>query len=288
MCRRAGSPNRLPACSEEPKGGSGGIQLRQCSHLQNHLIPVRTRPLADTAYYPLVDILSAGGFVARWRATREGTADHHQVTAKQSVADYPPHPQNRIDDAEKCGKCGCRCCWQWRSCFSRAGLAISALSWPFSTAAAGASRTPTASRRHLRTAQAWWCTARMHNSAVSESFTGPNGPLGCHTQRGHAPSSSNLRRGTAWQRALKRADIVAPRSTLILAHAHKPALHAPQCCMVWRSMCWVLHRMVPRATRQNPASWHTVWKRAFRAKSGTQPSTDPRSHTHTQCACARA
>ena len=53
-----------------------------------------------------------------------------------------------------------------------------------------------------------------------------------HTQRGHAPSSSNLRRDTAWQRALKRADIVAPRSTLILAHAHKRALHAPQCCMV--------------------------------------------------------
>ena len=179
-----------------------------------HLIPVRTRPLADTAYYPPVDVLSAGGFVARWRATREGTADHHQVTEKQSVADYPPHPQDRIDDAEKCGKCGCRCCWQWRSCFSRAGLAISALSWPFSTAAAGASRTPTASRQHLCTAQAWWCTAcNMHNSAVSESFTGPNGPLGCHTQRGHAPSSSNLRRGTAWQRALKRADIVAPRST---------------------------------------------------------------------------
>ena len=166
-------------------------------------------------------------------------------------------------------------------------LSLSALSWPFSTAAAGASRTPTASRRHLRTAQAWWCTARMHNSAVSESFTGPNGPLGCHTQRGHAPSSSNLRRGTAWQRALKRADIVAPRSTLILAHAHKRALHAPQCCMVWRGMCWVLHRMVPRATRQNPASWHTAWKRAFRAKSGTQPSTQILAHAHTMRMCTR-
>ena len=123
-------------------------------------------------------------------------------------------------------------------------------------------------------------------SAVSESFTGPNGPLGCRTQRGHAPPSRNLHRGTAWQRAL-RADIVAPRSTLILAHAHKRALHAPQCCMVWRGMCWVLHRMVPRATRQNPASWHTAWKRAFRAKSGTQPSTQILAHAHTMRMCTR-
>ena len=123
-------------------------------------------------------------------------------------------------------------------------------------------------------------------SAVSESFTGTNGPLGCRTQRGHAPPSRNLHRGTAWQRAL-RADIVAPRSTLILAHAHKRALHAPQCCMVWRGMCWVLHRMVPRATRQNPASWHTAWKRAFRAKSGTQPSTQILAHAHTMRMCTR-
>ena len=55
-----------------------------------HLIPVRTRPLADTAYYPPVDVLSAGGFVARWRATREGTADHHQVT-ENKVLLITPH-----------------------------------------------------------------------------------------------------------------------------------------------------------------------------------------------------
>ena len=209
--------------------------------------------------------MSAGGFVAQRRATREETADYLQQR------------QDSFDALGKCRKQSVPLLAEGR--LALAVVSILALSWPFSTAAAGASCPRTASRRHLRTAQAWWCTARMHNSAVSESFTGPNGPLWCHTQRGHAPPSRNLHRGTAWQRAL-RADIVAPRSTLILAHAHKRALHAPQCCMVWRGMCWVLHRMVPRATRQNPASWHTAWKRAFRAKSGTQPSTDPRTRTH--------
>ena len=158
-----------------------------------------------------------------------------------------------------------------------AAVSILALSWPFSTAAAGASRTPTAPRRHLRTAQAWWCTARMHNSAVSESFTGPNGPRGCRTLRGHAPPSRNLCRGTAWQRAL-RADIVAPRSTLILAHAHKRALHAHGAwCGEARAGCRTEQGHAPHGRILHRG---TAWQRALPAKTGTQPSTEPHTRTH--------
>ena len=156
-CRREGSPHRLSACSEEPKGGSGGVQLRHGRHLQNHFIPVRTRPLADKAYYPLVDIMSAGGFVAQRRATREETADYLQQR------------QDSFDALGKCRKQSVPLLAEGR--LALAVVSILALSWPFSTAAAGASCPRTASRRHLRTAQAWWCTARMHNRVPCQNHS---------------------------------------------------------------------------------------------------------------------
>ena len=117
----------------------------------------------------------------------------------------------------------------------------------------------------------------MHNSAVSESSTGPNGPRGCRTLRGHAPPSRNLCRGTAWQRAL-RADIVAPRSTLILAHAHKRALHAHGAwCGDALAGCRTEHC---HASHGRILHRDTAWQGALRAKPGTQPSTDPRTRTH--------
>ena len=150
-------------------------------------------------------------------------------------------------------------------------------------AKAGASRPPTASRRNLHTAQAWWCTARTHNSAVSESFTGPKvhrgvtGPT-VHTQRGHMPPSRNLHRGTAWHAPSGQRLWHPAAHGMILAHAHKRALHAHGAwCGEARAGCRTEQGHAPHGRILHRG---TAWQRALPAKTGTQPSTEPHTRTH--------
>ena len=158
-------------------------------------------------------------------------------------------------------------------------------------AAAGASRPQTAYRRHLRTAQAcWWCTARTHNSAVSESCTGPKvhrgvtGPT-VPTKRGHAPPSSNLHRGTAWHAPLGQRLWHPAAHGMILAHAHKRALHAHGAwCGEARAGCGTQRGHAPHGRILHRG---TAWQRALPAKTGTRQHGSSHRHAHTMRTCTR-
>lgn len=199
----------------------------------------------------------------------------------------PPSNGKSFDAAEKCAvveNVGCCCCWQQRRC-----LSLSSRFWQQQQGRLALKQRIAgicAQHKHAGGAPHARTTVPCQNHALGQRSTGVSqgqrSTLSGVT-RHRAVICIGAQRGTRPQSGQRLWHPAA--HGMILAHAHKRALHAHGAwCGEARAGCGTQRGHAPHGRILHRG---TAWQRALPAKTGTRQHSSSHRHAHTMRTCTR-